>query len=197
MLDWFNTMTTLQKIFTLIAFPSTLIFILQAVLLLLGVIDDGAGDDGDALSDGVGDDGLALFTVRGIMAFLAVGGWSGVFFIDAGLTPSITIILALVIGFAALFGCAFLIKLILKLQSNGNIQLSNAIGKVGQVYIPIPPQMTGSGKVNLTIQDKYSEITAMTSEAEPIKTGEMVRVVATDEVGCVIVERIKAPAGVK
>ncbi|MBO5273500.1 MAG: hypothetical protein J6I45_02685 [Clostridia bacterium] len=199
MLDWFNTMTTLQKIFTLIAFPSTLIFILQAVLLLLGVLDDGAGDidDGDGIPESVGDDGLALFTVRGIMAFLAVGGWSGVFFIDAGIVPAAAITLALIVGFAALVGCALLIKLILKLQSNGNIQLSNAIGKVGQVYIPIPPQMSGSGKVNITIQDKYTEVTAMTSEGEPLKTGEMVRVVATDEVGCVIVERVKVPVGAK
>lgn len=199
MLNWFNTMTNLQKVFTLIAFPSTLIFILQAVLLLLGLLDDGAGDidDGDGIPDNIGDDGLALFTVRGILAFLAVGGWSGVFFIDAGIPPALTIVLALLVGCAALVGCALLIKLILKLQSNGNIQLSNAIGKVGQVYIPIPPQMKGSGKINITIQDKYTEILAMTNESEPLKTGEMVRVIATDEVGCVIVEKIKAPAAVK
>jgi len=197
MIEWFNTMTTLQKVFTLIAFPSTIIFILQAVLVLLGIIDDGAdgGDDVD-IPDG-GDDGLALFTVRGILAFLAIGGWSGVFFLDAGLSPILAIAIALIIGTAALFGCALLIKLILKMQSNGNIQLSNAIGKVGQVYTPIPPSMSGSGKINLTIQDKYIDVTAMTSETDTLKTGEMVRVVATDEVGSLIVERIKQPASVK
>jgi len=163
-------------------------------MLFFGLGNDSDIDiDGDGTPDGIadGDGGLALFSIRGIMAMLCVGSWSGIAISEAGVNGILTVILSVGIGFAALVGMAFLIKLILTLQSSGNIELSNAIGKVGQVYLQIPPKMSGMGKVNITLQDKYSEFNAMTTDETPIKTGEIVRVVATDEVGYLLVERIK------
>lgn len=189
MIAWFNSLTLIQRVFAVIAIPSTVILLLQTILLIFGFGDDDA--DSDGVPDDIGDDGLALFSIRGIVAMLCVGGWSGIVLSEAGLNNIVVVILAAVIGIAALVGMAMLIKLLLKLQSNGNIQLSNAVGKVGQVYVPIPADSKGTGKINITIQEKYSELSAMTTETTDIKTGEMVRVVATDEVGILMVERLK------
>lgn len=189
MIGWFNSLDTLQRVFTLIAIPSTVILLIQTILFFFGLGSDGDAD-GDGLADSTGgDDGFALFSIRSIMAMLCVGGWSGIVLAEY-MPGAPAIIIAVIIGFAALIGMALLIKLILKLQSNGNIQLSNAIGKVGQVYIPIPPKMSGRGKVTLTIQDNFTEVSAVTNDDSAIRTGETVRVVSTDEMGLVVVERI-------
>ena len=100
------------------------------------------------------------------------------------------ILLAVLCGVAALFGMAYLMKSVLKLQSSGNLQLGAAVGKTGQVYIPIPPKGEGRGKINITVQDRYIEVDAITASEDTLKTGETVRVVSTDENGLVMVERV-------
>lgn len=192
MLTWFTNMDLVGQIYALIAIPATLALVVQTVLLLLGI---GAGDgdtdfDADAdLSDlAEGSDGLVLFSLRGILAMAAIGGWSGLVMHEAGITTVITVILSVAIGFMALVGLAWLMKISMKLQSNGNLNLGYAIGRVGTVYIPIPENMKGSGKINLTIQERFVEIGAVTSSDRKLMTGESVRVVATDETGLVVVE---------
>ena len=107
---------------------------------------------------------------------------------EAGIVTAVTVILSVAIGFMALVGIAWLMKISMKLQSNGNLNLGYAIGRVGTVYIPIPENMKGSGKINLTVQERFVEIGAVTSCSRKLMTGESVRVVATDETGLVVVE---------
>lgn len=201
MVDWFESLNLLQQIFSLIAIPSTLIMVFQLILMLLG-IGDGDGDGGydhggfdhegtDHSHSEISDDGLALFSFRGIMAFLCVGGWSGMAFAGTEMNNILAILLSFVCGASALFLMAFMIKGILKLQSSGNIDLANAIGKVGQVYIPIPANSQGQGKITIVVQGSFSEISAITNESDQLKTGEAVRVVATDETGLLVVERVR------
>ena len=198
MFAWWDSLTGLQQGFAIVAIPATLVLIIQTVLLLFGIGDGGDADiDTDVDVDGVdvaeaasGDDGLTLFTVRGIVAMLSVGGWAGVVFVDLGLNPALSILLAAVCGAAALFGIAYLMKAVLKLQSSGNIQLGYAIGKTGEVYIPVPPKGEGRGKITLTVQDRLIEIDAISGGEEGFKTGETVRVVSVDESGLVVIERV-------
>ena len=77
-----------------------------------------------------------------------------------------------------------------RLQSSGNIDIGNCIGKIGEVYIPVPASGNGSGKVNLTVQEKFSEFTAITTSGDQLKTGSFVRVVAVSESGVLVVEPI-------
>ncbi|MCI8388112.1 MAG: hypothetical protein HFE63_06555 [Clostridiales bacterium] len=197
MANWWHSLTDLQHIFACIGIPATLILIVQTVLLLFGIGDgdndtDIEIDDGDIGDnpDSSGDDGLALFSVRGIVAMFCIAGWAGIVFIDIGLGQVESILLAAVCGFAALFGMAYLMKAVLKLQSNGNIQIGSAVGKTGQVYIPIPPKGTGRGKINIIVQDRFIEVEAITDSEDTLKTGEAVRVVSTDDMGLVMVERV-------
>ncbi len=192
MADWFNSLTLLQQIYLIIAAPSTIILLLQTIFLLAGV---GGGDaDADAgdmpETDAGGGDGLALFSIRGIMAFLCVGGWSGMAIAGSGMPAAGAVILSAACGFLALLSMAYLMKLALKLQSSGNIDIKNAIGKIGEVYIPIPASKGGSGKINIIVQETYMEVSAATREPTTIKTREMVRVTDTEGAGLVIVERL-------
>ena len=198
MINWWNSLELTQQIFACIAIPSTLILLIQTILLLIGIGNGSDADtDGDVSTDGDfdgdsdgdgGDDGLALFSVRGIMSMLAVMGWSAMALLETPLPGFVSILISVVLGVAMLFIMAYVMKLISKLQNSGNIDIGNAVGKMAQVYIPIPPKGTGSGKVHLTIQEQYCEVGAITTLADKIKTGAYVRVVAVDDAGMLVVE---------
>ena len=191
MLDWWNSMMLAQQILALIAIPSTLILIVQTVMVLFGFAEGGdVGDvDADDLMEGDTDDGgLGLFSVRGIVSMLCIMGWSGVALLETALPTSLSVLIAFALGVAALFGMALLMKAVYRLQSSGNIDLGNAIGKVGQVYLPIPAGGTAPGKVNVTIQEKLTECEAITVGDTTLATGSYVRITAVGEGGVLVVE---------
>ena len=109
---------------------------------------------------------------------------------EAGINLTVTVVLAAAFGFMALVGIAYLMKLAARLQQDGTLDLGYAIGRVGTVYIPIPAEMKGSGKINLTMQERFIEVDAMTTCGRKLTTGESVRVTATNENGMVVVEPV-------
>jgi hypothetical protein len=192
MINWWNELDLIQQIFALIALPSTVLIIIQTVLLLIGI---GGESDTDVDVDDVDgidlpDDGLAIFSVRGILSMLCITGWVAVALLETSLPAGVSIGIAIACGIATLIGMAFLMRAINKLQSSGNIDVGNCIGKIAEVYIPVPAAGSGSGKVNLTVQEKFSEFTAITTAGEQLKTGSYVRVVAVNEAGVLVVEPI-------
>ena len=193
MINWWNELLLIQQIFALIAIPSTLLIVLQTVLMLIGIGGDGGADtDADVDIDDieVPDDGLAIFTVRGVSSMLCITGWVAVALLETSLPQGVSIAIAILCGVATLIGMAYLMRAVYRLQSSGNIDVENCIGKIGEVYIPIPAAGDGSGKVNLTVQEKFSEFSAITTVGEQIKTGSFVRVVAVGPSGVLVVEPI-------
>ena len=182
-----------QQIFALVGMAASVVLIIQTIMLLFGFGNDGGGDVDDVDGNDIGDagDGLVIFSIKGIVAMLSVLGWTGVIFLETGMNHVLAIFLALLCGVAALVGMAFIMRAVLKLQSSGNIDVGNAIGKVGQVYIPIKPNGSAPGKVNLTVQGTLTEFSAITMSNETLPTGSYVRVVAVDETGTLMVEPIK------
>lgn len=119
---------------------------------------------------------LQLFTVQGIVAFLAVSGWVSIAALSSGLPSAGAIPLGLVAGFFAMYGIAKLVQISKRLTENGTIDFRNAIGENATVYIPIPPAGEGEGKVTLTLQGRFMECSAVSNERELLKTGTSVRV---------------------
>lgn len=204
---WWQGLSTLQQIFAGLAIPATVVMVLQSILLLFGIGFGGdsdvggmeQADDFDGANEGIGDgsgDGLALFTIRGIVAFFAVGGWAGMVAAN-NLPPWGAILVAFVAGSAALFLLALLIKYSFKLQDKGNLELSNAVGKTGKVYIPIPPKRGGQGKITALVQERLVELDAATLGEYELKTGEMVYISAVIDEQTVLVERFSENAGKK
>lgn len=187
-LEWWNGLMLAQQIFLLVAVPSTVILVIQTIMLLIG-LDDNLDIDAEAPLD----DGLTLFSVRGIVSMLCITGWSGFALCATGLPIWASILIAVALGILTLVGMAFLMRGLQRMQSSGNIQISNAIGKVGQVYIPIPADAKAAGKINITVQEKYSEFSAITLGEDTLPTGSYVRVVAVDDSGILVVERVSSP----
>ena len=193
MINWWNELLLIQQIFALIAIPSTFLIVLQTVLMLIGIGGDNAADaDGDIDVDDleVPDDGLAIFTVRGVTSMLCITGWVAVALLETSLPQGVSIAIAILCGVATLIGMAYLMRAVYRLQSSGNIDVENCIGKIGEVYIPIPSSGNGAGKVNLTVQEKFSEFSAITTGGDQLKTGSFVRVVAVGPSGVLVVEPI-------
>lgn len=181
-----------QQIFALIAIPSTVLIVIQTILLLIGIGGDTDTDVEADLSDDIDvpDDGLAIFSVRGILSMLCITGWVAVALLETALPSWVSISIAIACGIATLIGIAYLMRAINRLQSSGNIDIENCVGKIGEVYIPIPSAGNGSGKVTVTVQEKFSEFTAITTAEETLKTGAYVRVVAVSESGVLVVEPV-------
>lgn len=194
MIIWWNSLDLAQQIFALVGIAGTVVLLIQTVMLLFGLGDDADGDvDIDDAGDEISDtsDGFALFSIRGIVAMLCVLGWTGVVFLGTEMNRALAIALAVLCGFLTLVVMAYIMKAISRLQSSGNIDIENCIGKVGQVYIPIKPSASASGKVNLTVQGQYMEFSAITTVDFTLRTGSYVRVVSVDESGVLVVEPIE------
>ena len=145
--------------------------------------------DGDHSSIGESLGSLRLFTLRGILAFLAVWGWAVLAITRAGRPWLMGVLLGLVLGAAAMVIIALTMQMILRLQADGTVSLHNAVGSGGEVYLPVPPLRTGEGKVNVVIQDTMTECAAVTDEDAPIPTGAGVTVVGVTKEQQLIVMR--------
>ncbi len=213
MIEWWDELILLKQIFYTIAIPATLILVIQAIFSMLGLSDmdgemdgmDGIGSEGvtsfgdmdeifevdledaNTVSDGfVGD--FRFFTFRGLIAFFSIFGWTGA--ILAGKSSTVVAVIgATLAGLTAMFVVGYLFYIMTKLQSSGNIAYINAIGKTGEVYLTIPPNNQGKGKVMLTVQERLIECSAMTKGDAPIKTGETVKVIGLLSDHTLIVEK--------
>ena len=180
MIAWWNGLELLARIYAVAAITATAILLIQTLMVLLGGGEDFDGFDFDTDLDVDFDsmsDGLELFSVRGIVAFFAVGGWMGIALLESGVSTALVILFSFLAGFAALFGLMFLFRALRKLQSDGTLQMKNAIGKTGTVYITIPANQSRSGKIMVSFQGKLNECDAVTSAQRDLKTGESVEVV--------------------
>lgn len=106
--------------------------------------------------------GLHLFSVRAISAGLALFGTTGWFAMRAGWPALLALPASLVVGFAAMAGVAAALRAMARLESDGTLQLANAIGLDGTVHLGIPESGRGAGKVLLTLQGRLVELPAMT-----------------------------------
>lgn len=163
------------------------ILTLQTALSLLGVGHHDADSGLDELHDHVvgqahdpSDAFLKLFTLKSIVACLTFFGLAGLAAQQSGMASSSALLISLLAGASALWIVAWLMTQLSRLQSRGNIQLANAVGQSGKVYLHIPARKEGLGKVTVEVQGRTLELKAITSGRE-IETGTPVKVVALRE----------------
>lgn len=191
---WFESLSTSEKIYFIIAVVASILLVIQIVLMLFSL--GGASDmDFDGDFDGVdgdmdADGGLSFFTIKGMTAFFALGGWCG-FAAAMGLPGNIwaPILIAVATGTVALLGVGFAMRGIARMQCSGNIVKHKLVGQSATVYVSIPEGRKGRGKIVLTAQDTYLEIDAMTDDEERIPVDTRVKIVEYNE-DFALVERL-------
>ncbi|MDU6346206.1 MAG: hypothetical protein E6593_05590 [Clostridium sp.] len=158
---------------------------------------DISGDTGlDSGDPGTGDGGspgdlgaLHLFTLEGIVAFLAVFSWTAILAYQSGVAGTLSVFIGAVLGALAMYGVAKIIQLTARLASNGTLQMRNALGQTATVYLMIPARGAGQGKVNLTVQERFIEASAITDGSVSLPSGAFVRVVDVRADNVLVVEQ--------
>ncbi len=138
------------------------------------VPDSWDGEGGHTLEP---DPGLRIFTIRGLVAFFSVFGWAGLALSRSGMSGGLSTLIAFLLGLGAMVVLALMLRGALRLQSDGTMDLKNALGLCGTVYLTVPPRRQGTGKITLVLQGQLGEFEALTDEEEPLKTGQSVQVV--------------------
>ncbi len=217
--DWWNNLQLVEQILYCIAVPASLILIIQTVMMLLGLGEGGEGInpsdtsgldmpdvdfdisvDGGISSDGADLSGhdisnpsdiadFRLLSVQSVIAFLCIFGWSGITAIANGMPEWAALVLAAVLGFAAMLLVAKIIQWSSKLAQNGTFNMKNLLGESGTVYIPIPPKGNGSGKINISCGERFMEFDAISNDTEMIATGVPVRVTDIISGSILVVEK--------
>ena len=171
-LDWWQGLRGFELILWTIALFFSLLFIIQAIISMFT-----GGDHGD-LDDMDGDDfGFQFFTIKNMIAFFTMFGWSGLAAYKAGLNPVIVIVVACLSGASLVFAMLFLMRQSAKLRYSGTLQMKNAVNQIGETYLRIPALRTGMGKIHVQVQGRFMELDAMTDDREDISTGRPVKVI--------------------
>lgn len=121
--------------------------------------------------------GLQLFSVRTLTAAIAFFGLGGLGARSLGATTLLTIIAAVLLGAMGMFGVAVSMRAMLGLQRDATLDIRNAMGQFGTVYVPVPGSLGGVGKVTLAVQGRTVEYQAVTLEGSLLPTGAPVVVV--------------------
>jgi hypothetical protein len=174
--SWWNNLSTIQQIYWLVTIPATLLFIIQLVLTFIGGDLDGDGADIDHEISADHGMGFHFMTVKNMIAFFALFGWTGLAAIDSGLATFLILLISTFSGLIMMIIMASIYYFMSKLNDSGTLVMQNAIGAVGDVYISIPAQKKGLGKVQVKVQGALRTLEAMTEETDDIKTGSLIEV---------------------
>ena len=190
--DFFSELTTIEKIYWMVTIVSSVFFLIQMIsVFVLGDMD--ADIDGDVDFDVETDTGIPFqfFTLRNLVGFMTIFGWSGLGSIANGNTNLTTILISVIGGLIMMVMMTFLFYFISKLTDSGNLNMKNAKGKTGSVYIPIVAKRNGIGKVQVKIQDSLRELDAVTDDDEDLKTGMVVTVTEVFDGNLLLVTKSK------
>ncbi len=174
-----SEITLFEQIFWLITIPSTVIFLILLVITIFGAETDSGLDVNTDVDTSLADSDAIPFqflSLKNIVAFFTVFGWSGIGFIHAGLAQWLVILLAFTCGLLMMILMATLFYFMSKLAESGTLKMGNAIGKMGEVYLVIPANRAGMGKVQLNVQGSLRTLDAITDEPENIPTSAIIQV---------------------
>ena len=190
--EWFSSLSGFEQVYWGIALIASVFFLFVLVSTIMG--GDAGEMDGDVDADIEGDTGIGFqfFTFKNLVGFFTIFGWSGIAFLDAGLSKGMVVLLSALCGLAMMFVMAFLIYQINKLVSSGTLKISNAVGLIGEVYLTVGKSRSRIGKVQITVQGSLRELEALTDHPEDLTQTTVVRVTQTTANGILIVEPLNS-----
>lgn len=188
MVEWYAGLELFPKIYWSIAIIGSIVLFIFLILTLIGGDADDMGGDVDAEIDGDSGVGFQFLSIKNLSGFFAIFGWTGVACVEAGLSIALTIIISVICGLLMMVCMAALFYYLSKLQSSGTLNLKNAIGQVGEVYLTIGANRSSIGKVSVNVQGSLRELDALTDEQNDLKQGNVVKVNDVTDNGILIVE---------
>lgn len=177
MITWWTSLSTAMQILWAVTLSASLIFVIQTVMTFLGLGDHNADFDMDT-SDGSfdADPSMNLLTFRNLVNFCLGFGWTAVLMHEKIESNALLIIVSVIVGVLLVAIVMWIFKWLSGMQQTGNIDVhKSAVGCEGKVYLTIPGERKGEGKVQITINNAVREYDAVT-DGETIKTGTAIKV---------------------
>ena len=202
MFSFWATLTVGMKILWCITLATSLIFVIQSIATFLGADADHGGMDGADLDmNGIPDDpsfadvhstGMNLLTFRNFINFLIGFGWTAILLEKSIPATGLRMLIAIVVGLILVVLVMLLFKWLTDMQQSGNINVyKSAVGCEGTVYLTIPGERAGEGKIQITISNAVREYAAVT-DGPTLKTGARIRVVEVVSANTLLVEEINS-----
>lgn len=177
MITWWTSLSTAMQVLWAVTLSASLIFVIQTVMTFLGLGDHDADFDMDT-SDGSfdADPSMNLLTFRNLVNFCLGFGWTAVLMHEKIESNALLIIVSVIVGILLVAIVMWIFKWLSEMQQTGNIDAhKSAVGCEGKVYLTIPGERKGEGKVQITINNAVREYDAVT-DGETIKTGTAIKV---------------------
>lgn len=214
MIEWFTGLSTLEQILAGMAIVASLLFLIQLIMMLIAGhdtdvdahVDVDAGGlhadldmDADAHVDGPGTDvdavhadadvAFQVVSVQGTVAFFMMLGWVSLAMLKSvGLGTAASIGIGVAAGLVANFAFAKAFQSFKRMQSSGTMNLKNAVGEEGEVYLTI--KENEPGKVRVAVQEHLKVFDAVSDDGSEIPTSTRVVVVRVVKGNTMVVKRI-------
>ena len=188
MIDYWLNLAPAERTFTGIGVFSSLVLAVQMGMVMLG----GAVDMPEAEIAETGEGGASgIFSIRTIGAFFAGFGWAGAAMLQAGHSTGAATFVATISGSAFLGVVIYLMSYLHSLRQEGTLDYTNAIGNVGNVYLPIPPKRKGMGQVEVMVQGRLRIVQALSDSDKKIGNRVAVRVTETIDEQTILVKPLE------
>ncbi|MFT7587929.1 MAG: hypothetical protein ACI959_000134 [Limisphaerales bacterium] len=183
-------MASSRDVLLIIAIAATAIAALQIILTLSGFgmdADVDADFDADGDYDGGSDSGLftGFFSFRNVISFLAMFGWMGLYCIAANIGDPWAFLLSGFVATAFTVALQAMFVMVTRLKVDSTARTESAIGSIAEVYIPIPAQGGGTGRVFVTLNGSKRELSAISNGIQ-FPRGNRVKVIAVENGNLVV-----------
>ena len=195
MTEWWTSLDLFMKILWCIAIASSLIFIIETVLTFIGADVEMDMDTDFDIADGgfEGDPSMNLYTFRNLVNFLLGMCWTAILLNEQIKSKALLMLIAFAVGAAIVFAVMMMFKGLSKMQQSGNINVfESAVGCSGKVYLTVPGERKGSGKVQININNSVREYDALTDSEDDLKTGTSIKVTEVLDASTLLVEEINS-----
>ena len=166
---WLAGLQGFELVLWVITLFFSLLFFLQTLVSVL------FGGDGDH-DHHDGDSGHSYFTIKNLIAFFTMFGWTGLAAYHGGLGKGASVAVATGAGVAIVVVMITLLRHTAKLKHSGTLEMKNALNQVGETYLRIPASRGGIGKIHVQVQGRLVELDAMTDDGSDIATGRPIQV---------------------
>lgn len=164
------------KVVFYLAIGASVIFVIQSLATFFGGdLHDGAHADFDGDLSGHGS-GLQMLTFRNLINFLLGFSWTAIALHPYLKNQVLLSLIATVIGVAIVLTMFYMIRGLKGFAQDNTMKYEDAMGKSAQVYLTIPGQRQGQGKVHVVVNQTLRELDAMT-DGDTLPSGSSVVVV--------------------
>ena len=190
MIDYWLHLTPTMKMFVGIGAISSAVLTLQMILAMIGGDLDGLDAEVDIPDTGEGG-ASGILSIRTIGAFFTGFGWSGAAMLQAGHGTGAATFVGIVVGSIFMALIFYLMTYLHSLRQEGTINYANAVGKIGSVYLPVPPHRKGIGQIEVLVQGRLKIVQAITDNDKKIGNRVAVRVTELVDTQTILVEPLE------